>query len=197
MSRAPHAILMRPGVKFGNGTLSDTMLHDGLTDAFNQYHMGVTGRTKYLFRTEAKSRTEPKGLTSLIIAAENIAKKFDISREQQDEHAVQSQARVEAARRDNKFSQEIVPVTIKDRKGNVLFEHDEFPRPETSLASLSKLRPAFSNVSSQESSLSFPNLHLLLKCSVVCVCFDLRLFQVPRKVVLIFEKMISKTKYGN
>ncbi|XP_046636965.1 acetyl-CoA acetyltransferase, cytosolic-like isoform X2 [Daphnia pulicaria] len=117
MSRVPHAILMRPGIKMGNGTLNDTMIHDGLTDAFNHYHMGVT--------------------------AENVAKQCQISRQQQDEYAVQSQQRTEEARKAKKFETEIVPVTVKDRKGEIVVNEDEFPRPETSLATLSKLRPAF------------------------------------------------------
>ncbi|KZS12505.1 acetyl-CoA acetyltransferase, cytosolic isoform X1 [Daphnia magna] len=117
MSRVPHAILMRPGIKMGNGTLNDTMIHDGLTDAFNHYHMGVT--------------------------AENIAKQYQISRQQQDEYAVQSQQRTEEAKKANRYQAEIVPVTVKDRKGDIIVKDDEFPRPDTSLASLSKLRPAF------------------------------------------------------
>jgi len=117
MSRCPHAMLIRSGVKMGNGTMSDPMIQDGLTDAFNQYHMGIT--------------------------AENVAKEFSISRQQQDEYAVESQLKTEEAQKNNKFSQEIVPVTVKDRKGNIVIDQDEFPRPGTSLTSLSKLRPAF------------------------------------------------------
>lgn len=82
---------MRSGVKFGDTTLSDTMLKDGLTDAFNNYHMGIT--------------------------AENVAKQFSVTREQQDEFAALSQNKAEASQKDGRFSDEIVPVTIKSRKG--------------------------------------------------------------------------------
>ena len=76
-----------------------------------------------------------------------MAKEFSISRQQQDEYAVESQLKTEEAQKNNKFSQEIVPVTVKDRKGNIVIDQDEFPRPGTSLTSLSKLRPAFNPVS--------------------------------------------------
>jgi acetyl-CoA C-acetyltransferase len=78
--------------------------------------------------------------------AENVAKQCQISRQQQDEYAVQSQQRTEEARKAKKFETEIVPVTVKDRKGEIVVNEDEFPRPETSLATLSKLRPAFATV---------------------------------------------------
>ncbi len=78
--------------------------------------------------------------------AENVAKECQISRQQQDEYAMQSQQRTEEARRSNKYEAEIVPVTVKDRKGETVVSEDEFPRPETTVASLSKLRPAFSTV---------------------------------------------------
>ena len=78
--------------------------------------------------------------------AENVAKEYNISREQQDEYAVQSQQRAEEARKANKYQAEIVPVTVKDRKGEIVVNADEFPKPDTSVASLSKLRPAFTNV---------------------------------------------------
>ncbi len=89
--QAPHTVQMRSGVKFGDTTLSDTMLKDGLTDAFNNYHMGIT--------------------------AENVAKQFSVTREQQDEFAALSQNKAEASQKDGRFSDEIVPVTIKSRKG--------------------------------------------------------------------------------
>ena len=79
-------------------------------------------------------------------SAENIAKQCQISRQQQDEYAVQSQQRTEEARKAQKYQAEIVSVTVKDRKGEIVVNEDEFPRPETSLASLSKLRPAFATV---------------------------------------------------
>lgn len=78
--------------------------------------------------------------------AENVAKQCQISRQQQDEYSVQSQQRTEEARKAKKFETEIVPVTVKDRKGEIVVNEDEFPRPETSLATLSKLRPAFATV---------------------------------------------------
>ncbi|MFK7839237.1 MAG: acetyl-CoA C-acetyltransferase [Bdellovibrionales bacterium] len=117
MSRSAHATFMRDGVKFGNVELSDTMIKDGLWDAFNNYHMGIT--------------------------AENIAEKFDISREVQDEFAATSQQRAEAAIHDGKFKAEIVPVTIKTRKEEIVFDADEFPRSGVTAEGLGKLRPAF------------------------------------------------------
>ena len=78
-----------------------------------------------------------------IPSAENIAKECQITRQQQDEYAAMSQERVEEARKAGKFTAEIVPVTINDRKGSVMIDQDEFPRPETNVAALSKLRPAF------------------------------------------------------
>ncbi len=82
---------MRNGVKFGDASLVDTMIKDGLTDAFNGYHMGIT--------------------------AENVAKQFNISREDQDQFAAESQQRTEKSQKDNVFAQEIIPVTIQSRKG--------------------------------------------------------------------------------
>lgn len=117
MSLSPHCIHMRDGVKFGNTEISDTMIVDGLWDVFNDYHMGIT--------------------------AENIAEKFSISRERQDEFAAQSQQRAEVAIGAGKFKDEIVPVTIKTRKGEVVFDQDEFPRSGVSAEGLAGLRPAF------------------------------------------------------
>lgn len=117
MSRSPHAIGMREGVKFGNAELTDTMIKDGLWDAFNNYHMGIT--------------------------AENIASQFSVSREQQDAFAAQSQNRAEAAIKAGKFKAEIVPVKVKVKKEEVSVELDEFPRAGVTAESLSKLRPAF------------------------------------------------------
>jgi len=119
MSLAPHALPgSRTGFKLGPATLVDTMVVDGLWDAFNQYHMGNT--------------------------AENLARRHAITREQQDEYAVLSQSRARAAIAEGKFKAEITPVLVPQRKGNpVEFGVDEQPRPETDLAALSKLRPAF------------------------------------------------------
>ena len=116
MSQAPHAMQLRNGVRMGNGTLIDTMIHDGLWDAFNNYHMGIT--------------------------AENVAAQFGISREDQDKFAAASQAKAAAAQK-VKFKAEIVPITIKNKKGDVVVESDEFIRAESNFEALSKLRPAF------------------------------------------------------
>ena len=107
----------RFGAKLGNFELEDSIIHDGLTDAFENYHMGIT--------------------------AENIAEQFTISREQQDEFAVLSQQKASAAIEKGKFSNEIVPITIKTRKEEKVFDTDEFVRSSTNLESLAKLRPAF------------------------------------------------------
>ena len=118
MSAAPYYTKdARFGAKLGNFELEDSIIHDGLTDAFENYHMGIT--------------------------AENIAEQFAISREQQDEFAVLSQQKASAAIEKGKFSDEIIPITIKTRKEEKVFDTDEFVRPNTDLASLAKLRPAF------------------------------------------------------
>jgi acetyl-CoA C-acetyltransferase len=117
MSQAPHAAHLRNGTKMGGLELVDTMLKDGLWDAFNGYHMGNT--------------------------AENVAKQWQITRQQQDEFAVASQNKAEAAQKAGKFKDEIVPVTIKGRKGDVIVDSDEYPRHGTTLDAVSKLRPAF------------------------------------------------------
>lgn len=118
MSAAPYYTKdARFGAKLGNFELEDSIIHDGLTDAFENYHMGIT--------------------------AENIAEQFAISREQQDEFAVLSQQKASAAIEKGKFANEIVPITIKTRKEEKVFDTDEFVRPNTDLASLAKLRPAF------------------------------------------------------
>jgi acetyl-CoA C-acetyltransferase len=118
MSQAPHAIHMRGGVKMGQAEMLDTMLKDGLWDAFHGYHMGTT--------------------------AENVATKWQITRAEQDAFAVASQNKAEAAQKAGKFKDEIVPVTIKGRKGDMVVEADEYPKHGTTLDSVSKLRPAFS-----------------------------------------------------
>ena len=118
MSTAPYYTKdARFGAKLGNFELEDSIIHDGLTDAFENYHMGIT--------------------------AENIAEQFAISREQQDEFAVLSQQKASAAIEKGKFSDEIIPITIKTRKEEKVFDTDEFVRPNTDLTSLAKLRPAF------------------------------------------------------
>ena len=118
MSTAPYYTKdARFGAKLGNFELEDSIIHDGLTDAFENYHMGIT--------------------------AENIVEQFAISREQQDEFAVLSQQKASAAIEKGKFSDEIVPITIKTRKEEKVFDTDEFVLPNTDLASLAKLRPAF------------------------------------------------------
>ena len=117
MSLAQHAAHLRNGTKMGSLELVDTLLRDGLLDAFHNYHMGQT--------------------------AENVAEKFEISRETQDQFAVTSQARAEAAQKSGRFKEEIVPVTVSSRKGDVIVDTDEFPRHGTTLESLQKLKPAF------------------------------------------------------
>ncbi|KAF4099598.1 acetyl-CoA acetyltransferase, cytosolic [Onychostoma macrolepis] len=117
MSRAPHIVQMRSGVKMGDATLQDSILTDGLTDAFYNYHMGVT--------------------------AENVAKQWGVSREAQDQFAVTSQNRTEAAQKAGDFDQEIVPVTVPSRKGPVEVKADEFPRHGSNIDAMSKLKPCF------------------------------------------------------
>lgn len=117
MSKAPHAVYMRSGVKFGDLTFMDTMLCDGLTDAFHNYHMGRT--------------------------AENVAERWQITREDQDRYALQSQLRCEAARNSGFFEPEIVPVSITGRQGVTEVKTDEFPRNGCTIEGLQKLKPAF------------------------------------------------------
>lgn len=117
MSASPHAIHLRNGVKMGDGKMVDTMIVDGLWDYFNQYHMGIT--------------------------AENVAEKYGVSRDAQDEFAAGSQQKAEAAIKAGKFKAEIVPVTIKVKKQDVVFDTDEFPRAGTTVETLKGLKPAF------------------------------------------------------
>ena len=117
MTQAPHVSQLRAGIKMGAAELVDSMINDGLWDVFNGYHMGIT--------------------------AENVAEKWQISRDQQDRFAATSQIRAEAAQKANAFKDEIVPVTVPSRKGDIVIEDDEHPRHGTTIESLSKLRPAF------------------------------------------------------
>ena len=118
MSLAPHAAYLRSGQKMGDMKFIDTMLKDGLMDAFNGYHMGNT--------------------------AENIAGKWQLSREEQDGFATKSQNKAEAAQKAGKFKDEIVPVTVKTRKGDIVVDQDEYIRAGATIESMAKLRPAFS-----------------------------------------------------
>jgi acetyl-CoA C-acetyltransferase len=118
MSMAPHCAHLRNGVKMGNFEMIDTMIKDGLWDAFNGYHMGNT--------------------------AENVARQWQITRQQQDELAVASQNKAEAAQKAGRFKDEIVPVTVKTRKGDVIVDADEYPKHGTTMDAVGKLRPAFS-----------------------------------------------------
>ena len=118
MTQAPHAAQLRAGQKMGDLAMVDTMIKDGLWDAFHGYHMGNT--------------------------AENVAQKFQITREQQDEFAAASQRKAGEAMKAGRFKDEIVAVTVKGRKGDTVVENDEYPKPETTLEVLQKLRPAFS-----------------------------------------------------
>ncbi len=117
MSMAPHCAHLRGGVKMGALDLIDTMIKDGLWDAFNGYHMGNT--------------------------AENVAKQWQITRQHQDEFAVASQQKAEAAQKAGRFKDEIVPVTVRNRKGDVVVDKDEHPKHGTTLEALAKLKPAF------------------------------------------------------
>lgn len=117
MSQAPHAAHLRDGTKMGEMKMVDTMLKDGLWDAFHGYHMGNT--------------------------AENVAERYQVTRDEQDKFAVASQNKAEAAQKSGRFKDEIVPVTVKTRKGDVVVSDDEFPRHGTTMESLGKLRPAF------------------------------------------------------
>jgi acetyl-CoA C-acetyltransferase len=117
MSNAPHASVLRNGTKMGPVSLVDTMIVDGLWDVFGQHHMGIT--------------------------AENVAKAHGVSREAQDAFALSSQEKAVAALSTNRFDDEIVPITIPSKKGDVIVARDEHPRPETTAEALAKLRPAF------------------------------------------------------
>jgi acetyl-CoA C-acetyltransferase len=117
MSMSTHAQSLRPGTKMGDLSLVDTMIKDGLTDVFNGYHMGIT--------------------------AENLAEQYQVTRGDQDEFAVASQNKAEAARASGRFKDEIAPVTIKGRKGDTIVEDDEYIRAGATIDGVSGLRPAF------------------------------------------------------
>ena len=117
MSQAPHCIHLRNGVKMGDAEMVDTMIKDGLWDAFNGYHMGNT--------------------------AENVAQRWQITRDQQDAFAAASQAKAEAAQKAGRFKDEIVPVKIASRRGETVVDTDEHPKHGTTVEVLAKLRPAF------------------------------------------------------
>jgi acetyl-CoA C-acetyltransferase len=117
MSQAPHVMHLRDGTKMGDVKMIDTMLKDGLLDAFHGYHMGNT--------------------------AENVARQYQITRDEQDRFAVASQNKAEAAKKAGKFKDEIAPVTIKTRKGEVVVAEDEYIKDGVTLDSVTKLRPAF------------------------------------------------------
>jgi acetyl-CoA C-acetyltransferase len=117
MSQAPHAAYLRAGTKMGSLEFIDTMLKDGLIDAFHGYHMGVT--------------------------AENVAREWQITREQQDKFAVASQNKAEAARKSGRFKDEIAPVAVKERKGEKIVDTDEFIRDGVTLEGINGLKPAF------------------------------------------------------
>jgi acetyl-CoA C-acetyltransferase len=117
MSQAPHCVHLRDGTKMGSTEMVDIMIKDGLWDAFNGYHMGNT--------------------------AENVAEKWQLTRDDQDTFAAHSQAKAEDAQKAGKFKDEIVPVTVKTRKSETVVEDDEYPKHGTTVESLGKLRPAF------------------------------------------------------
>ncbi|PPD28796.1 MAG: acetyl-CoA C-acyltransferase [Hyphomicrobium sp.] len=117
MSLSMHASHMRDGTKMGDVKIVDTMIKDGLWDAFNNYHMGTT--------------------------AENVARQWQITRDEQDRFAVASQNKAEAAKKAGKFKDEIIAVTIKGRKGDTVFDHDEYIKEGVTLDGIAKLRPAF------------------------------------------------------
>ncbi|XP_068794959.1 acetyl-CoA acetyltransferase, cytosolic [Struthio camelus] len=117
MSKAPHIIHMRAGVKMGEVSLQDSIIHDGLTDAFYQYHMGIT--------------------------AENVANQWQVSRAEQDQCAVWSQNRAEAAQKAGYFAKEIVPVLVPSKKGPIEVKIDEHPRHGSNLETMAKLKPCF------------------------------------------------------
>ena len=117
MSQAPHVVHLRNGKKLGDTELIDSMIKDGLWDAFNGYHMGIT--------------------------AENVAQQFQVTRKDQDKFAFESQTKALKAQKENKFNDEIVPFTIQSKKGNSIFKKDEHPREGISMEALERLKTAF------------------------------------------------------
>jgi len=117
MSMAPHAALLRPGQKMGGLEFADTMIKDGLTDVFYGYHMGIT--------------------------AENVAERWQITRDEQDAFATASQQKASKAQQEGKFKDEIVPVTVKGRKGDIVVDQDEYIRHDATVEAAAKLKPAF------------------------------------------------------
>ena len=117
MSLAPHAVHLRDGKKLGDTTMTDTMIKDGLWDAFHGYHMGVT--------------------------AENVAEKFQITRKEQDKFALRSQEKALKAQKENKFKAEIINYKIRSKKAEIDFDKDEHPRDGINLDALSRLKPVF------------------------------------------------------
>ena len=117
MSASPHYIYIRDGIKMGDGKMQDSMIIDGLWDTYNQYHMGIT--------------------------AENVAEKFQITREEQDNFAAASQRKAVEAIKQKKFKDEIVPINIKIKKQDIVFNEDEYPKIGSTVEKLSKLRTAF------------------------------------------------------
>ncbi len=117
MSLAPHAIRLREGKKLGDAEIIDTMIKDGLWDAFHGYHMGIT--------------------------AENVAEKYQVTRDEQDKFALRSQEKALAAQKNNKFKEEIVKIKIKSKNAQIDFEKDEHPRENINIDALSRLKPVF------------------------------------------------------
>ena len=118
MTRAPYVLdKARAGYRMGDGKIVDSMVNDALTDAFNHYHMGIT--------------------------AENVAEKYGLTREMQDEFSLASQQKAEAAQKANRFADEIVPVVVKNKKGDIVVDTDEYPKHGTTIEKLSKLKPSF------------------------------------------------------
>ena len=122
MSLSPHCAYLRTGIRMGPAEFIDVMIHDGLWDAFHGYHMGTT--------------------------AENIAGRWQITREEQDQFALSSQIKAEAAIKAGRFKDEIIPITVKGRKGDTIIDTDEYPRAGSTLEGLQKLKPAFSKTGS-------------------------------------------------
>lgn len=155
MSQCPHILQMRDGVKLGDCNLMDHILFDGLTDAFHGIHMGITGirvvidtslsyQNSFIITIQFKPYNYIYNI--YVYIAENIAKDFKISRDEQDEFANKSQQKVQAAVTAGHFTKEIIPVAVPTRKESIIMNKDEFPKSETTVESLQKLKPAFLKV---------------------------------------------------